>query len=211
VVVCPNGVDARRFVPGQDSALRDELVPAGRLAVGFHGRLRPWHGLELLGAALARLLEDGVGVHVVTVGNGDYAEVLSRSVPETHRTHVGWTPHDAVASYVGCFDALPLCYGESVYFSPLKLAEGMACGAVPVVPWSGDWCRFLEHGVNAMMYAAGDATGLARGLATLAGDPEQRRRLARAARITAGGMSWDSIAERVLAVARARRAARVRP
>ena len=204
VAICPNGVDADVFVPAQLSELRAELAPAGRTVIGFHGRLRPWHGLELLGEAAQMLLERGADLQVITLGAGDYEQTLAQFVPRDRHTHLAWVPHDDVARYVGCFDLLPLCYGSEVYFSPLKLAEGMACGAVPVVPPCGDWMRFLRHEHNALVYRAGDAAALGDAIERLATTPLLRDELSRASVATARSMSWTAIADEVLAVARER-------
>lgn len=204
VEVCPNGVDAQRFRPRADDGLRSELVPPGRVAVGFHGRLRPWHGFELLAGALARALRAGAPLHLVTAGVGDFAGALADRVPSAAHTHFDWVPHDEVARVVACFDVLPLAYPPDapLYFSPLKLAEGMAVGAVPVAPDAGDWCRLLEHRRNALLYPLGDERALADALGELARDAHLRARLGAAARETALGLSWRSVAERVLGLAR---------
>ncbi len=48
VYVEPNGVDGELFAPmDAHDPRRRELVPAGRYAIGFHGRLRPWHNFPV--------------------------------------------------------------------------------------------------------------------------------------------------------------------
>ncbi len=200
IEVCPNGVDADVFFPRPNSELRNSLIPKGRLVVGFHGRLRSWHGIEFLGHAIKQAIASGVPLHLLTVGRGDYEELLSPYIPRSHRTHVQWVPHDEVARYVGCFDVLPLCYQEPVYFSPLKLAEGMACGAVPVVPHGGDWERFLVQSDNALYYPAGSIENMAECFERLASAGGERNRLGASAIRTSATLSWDSIAERVMSV-----------
>jgi glycosyltransferase involved in cell wall biosynthesis len=201
IEVVPNAVDPARFEPRSgDDATRGRLVPAGRFAVGFHGRLRPWHGFELLVRAVERLLERGAPIHLVLVGRGDFAPLLSGRIPQDRVTAVDWVPHDEVGRYVASFDALPLTYPPELpcYFSPLKLREAMACGVVPIVPDLGDLARSVRHGVDGLVYRAGDCGGLAAAIERLVTDAAEKERLGGAARRTALEATWDDVAARVL-------------
>jgi glycosyltransferase involved in cell wall biosynthesis len=201
VFVCPNGVDAERFLPRRlGRSRREELVPAGRFALGFHGRLRPWHGFDRFVDVAAALLDRGVDVHVVAGGEGPFAAALDGRVPAERVSLVGWVDHDAVGEVVAAFDALPLTYdpGAPCYFSPLKLAEAMACEVVPVVPDLGDLPAAIADGETGLLYPAGDTEWLVAALAGLAADPARRERLGRAAREAATRQSWRSIASFVL-------------
>jgi len=139
VSILPNAVDPEVFQPLADERERDARVPRGRFVLGVHGRFRPWHNLAMAVRATRRLLEGGAPALLMVVGYGDGVEALAELPPEA-RLHLPWCSHEEVAGLVACFDALPLTYagGDGFYFSPLKLLEGMACGAVPVVPRLGD-------------------------------------------------------------------------
>ena len=204
VEVVPNAVDARRFHPrAPDDELRARLIPAGRLVLGFHGRLRPWHGFELLARAFAELARRGVAVHLLIVGEGDFDEHLGGIAPSSV-TRIEWVPHDEVHRYVACMDVLPLTYDDRTpcYFSPLKLAEAMACGAVPVVPRLGDLPHVVRDGRSGLVYAPGDVEALIDAIARLCDEPDLRRKLAADAVRQATEHSWEDIAGHVLALAR---------
>jgi glycosyltransferase involved in cell wall biosynthesis len=204
VQVHANAVDAQLFRPrAADDALRAELVPHGRLALGFHGRLRPWHGFDLLVRACQALEGRGVGFHLLLVGEGDFEAALRGCVSPQRVTRVGWVEHERVAAFVACFDVLPLTYAADApcYFSPLKLAEAMACGVVPVVPALGDLASAVRHGVDGLCYAPGDPAGLVASIAELAARPQLRAALAQRAVESARGRSWRSIAAWALAAA----------
>lgn len=204
VQVWPNGVDARRFVPrSSDDALRRELVPGVKFVVGFHGRLRPWHGFELLVEAVAELAADQEPVHLLVVGEGDFEASLEGRLDRRHWTAVGWQPHDQIPRYVAVFDALPLTYSanQPFYFSPLKMAEAMACGVVPVVPRLDALAEQVCEGREALVYAPGDVGELTAALRRLIDAPELRASLAHGARARALGMSWERIARNVMEVA----------
>jgi len=201
VEVHPNAVDTRRFRPLPRRALRAELgLPADALVVGFHGRLRPWHGFERIAAAVASLAAAGFEAHVLTVGEGEYAEALATHGLVERSTCMPWLPHAEVARVVAAFDVLPLGYAADApfYFSPLKLLEAMACGAVPLVPDLGELPALVEHGAAGAVYAAGSDAALGAGLARLARDAGLRERLGARAVEVAAGRSWEAIARAAL-------------
>lgn len=203
IAVRPNGVDTQRFQPlaeRERAALREELGLEDRFILGFHGRLRPWHNLELLGRAAARLIAIGVKAHVLTIGVGDFEELLGTHLAPNHRTSLGWRDRNQIARLVACFDVLPLTYAESqeFYFSPLKLLEGMGTGVVPVVPDLGDLSETVTHGRDGLVYTAGDENALVEQMRLLHDDHALRERLSAAGRVTATAHSWDDIARTVL-------------
>ncbi len=204
VLVRPNAVDATRFAPLTDrDGARRELSLERRFVLGFHGRLRPWHGFERIAVVAARLLADGVPVHVLTLGAGDFGGVLADRLPRTAFTCLPWTEHALVPRIVGCFDALALGYSAETacYFSPLKLLEAMAVGAVPVVPQVGDLSSIVRHAVNGLVYRPGDEEMLFTALESVALNPALRTRLARQALVSARAHSWKSLAYEVLGFA----------
>lgn len=201
VRVAPNGVDPGLFRPRSSlDPLRRELVPPGRFVLGFHGRLRPWHGFELLVEAARALHERGLAIHLMVVGEGEFESCLEGRLPPELWTTLGWQAPEEVARYVPLFDGLPLTYGPTApsYFSPLKLAEAMACGVVPVVPSGGAWCETIEDGRNGLIYPRGSLEDLVESLELLILDRGRRRRLAARARATVLDHSWDAIARGVL-------------
>lgn len=199
--VQPNAVDPATFRPrASGDPLRSELVPEGRVAIGFHGRLRPWHGFDRLVAAFARLVERDLPVHLLILGEGPFDEHLVGRVDPERITRLGWMPHEEAARVVACTDVLPLCYapGEPCYFSPLKLLEAMACAAVPVVPALGDLPSEVEHGVDGLVYEPSEPHALEQALARLVRDPALRAALGRAARARAQTRTWAGVAAELL-------------
>jgi glycosyltransferase involved in cell wall biosynthesis len=210
VLVRPNAVDTERFRPRRAA---DDAVAAGvaesDFVLGFHGRLRPWHGFPLLVEAAARLLRMGVPARLLLVGEGDFESALQRRLPSERVTRLGWTAHERLGPLVARFDVLPLTYpaGAPCWFSPLKLLEAMAAGAVPVVPELGDLPRLVRHERNGLLYAPGHLDALVGALRDLHAQPERRASLSAAARRTAQRRSWVALAREVLALAAPRRQA----
>lgn len=193
VLVRANAVDSARFVPRPRPA-------DGPLVLGFHGRLRPWHGFERLVDCVGILLARGVDVRLDVVGEGDFDTLVTgRLPPGCVRLH-GWTSHEQMPAHVARFDVLLLTYPPDApcYFSPLKLLEAMAVGAVPVVPALGDLPCVVRDGVDGLLYPADDLVAAVERVAALAADPRLRRRLSENAVATARRRSWTSLAREVL-------------
>ncbi len=200
VVVRPNAVDAERFLPLAGTERSIPGVPDDRVVLGWHGRLRPWHGFERLAALVGRLLHEGLPVHLLAVGAGDVAASLRDRVPSTHATTLGWRPQSEVARIVARFDLMALTYPPEApcYFSPLKLLEAMAVGAVPVVPDLGDLSSVVRHGHDGLVVTAGDDVALYDSVVRLVEDSDLRRRFGDAAIGTARRRSWRGLAAEIM-------------
>jgi glycosyltransferase involved in cell wall biosynthesis len=196
VEVFPNGIDRSQFnIAARDDSLLGTLVPENRFVIGFHGRLRPWHGFDMLVEIAAGLLERGRDIHLLIVGEGEFSEL--RRLPQDRFTRIGWKPHEEIPLYVAAFDALPLTYQPDMpcYFSPLKLREAMACGVVPLVPALGDLELAVEHERTGLVYTAGNEEQLLEQLELLVTAPEWCRELGHNASVDAAGHSWERIAQ----------------
>ncbi|MFT5051010.1 MAG: glycosyltransferase involved in cell wall biosynthesis [Chlamydiales bacterium] len=199
VCVFPNAVDSELFYPRSDDQVRDRFVPPDRFVLGMHGRLREWHNFAMLVRVTERLLAEGAPVFLLVAGYGDGIDQLER-LPADSYEHIPWCPHEEVASIVACFDALPMTYApqENFYFSPLKLAEAMACGVVPIVPDLGDLPDRVEHGVTGTVYPAGDEDALTDSLQWLLADMPRTRRIQAQAAAAAKDTTWLSLARQLL-------------
>lgn len=199
VGVFPNGIDTRRFNFGaRNNSIRQPDIPVGRFVIGFHGRLRPWHGFEMLVDVACGLLERGLDIHMLVVGEGEF-EALER-IPMDRQTRYTWQPHREIPRFVAAFDILPLTYQADLpcYFSPLKLMEAMACGVVPLVPDLGDLATVVRHGKTGLVYRAGDQDQLQDQMSSLIENKAMLETLGRQAADEAGRHSWTHIAEHVI-------------
>ena len=199
VEVFPNGVDNDRFKPSvRLHSVRDSLIPQGRLVIGFHGRLRPWHGFEMLTEVFQSLLDRNFDVHLLVVGEGDFSEL--QDLPEDRYTRVEWQPHQQIPRYVAAFDVLPLTYQADMpcYFSPLKLMEAMACAVVPLVPDIGDLPATVIHQDTGLVYQAGHKGQLQARIESLIEDKTLMIQLGQRAAEKARQHSWSHIADHVL-------------
>ncbi|GIW40274.1 MAG: glycosyl transferase [Candidatus Binatia bacterium] len=216
VRVLPNAADPDRFVPTLRSRKEgDEFV------VGFLGSLKPWHGLETLVPAFAKLSRLFGGYRLLVVGDGPMKGELRKGLATEgligKATFAGEVPHHEVPKYLAGMDAGLAPYPKipGFYFSPLKVFEYMGAGVPVVASRVGQLAEVLAHGRTALLHRPGSIDGMVRAIERLRSSPQLAHRLARNARSTlVRRFTWRRNAERVLAMferhlpARRRRAGR---
>ena len=204
VHVVPNGVESGRFRPATRWRRADDPV-----VVGFVGSLRPWHGLDGLVRAMALLAADGVPVRLLIVGKGPERERLQALAAELGvADRIEWTgavPEAEIPQQLGRMDIAVAPYPAlpDFYFSPLKLFEYMAAGLPLVTTAVGDLPQLVEDGHTGVLVPPDQPAALARAIASLAAEPERRRRLGAAARDRViERHSWRATAARIQKIAR---------
>jgi glycosyltransferase involved in cell wall biosynthesis len=200
VLLTPTGVDLDTFDGTADPApLRHQLGLGDRFVVGWVGSFRPFHALEQAVEAAASVR----GTTLVLVGDGPERPRIERLAAElgVRAVFTGTVPHDRLPSYVAAMDVgIVLAQaGEPFHYSPLKLAEYMAAGLPVIAPAIGQIPERLRDGVDALVVPPHDPTVMAEAMRRLRDDPEERRRLGKAARATAEATwSWDHQVRRVV-------------
>ena len=202
--VIPNGVDPNRF-PAARFAQRSASREDGSFTVGFLGTLKPWHGLDVLVDAFARLHARNPDCRLLIVGDGPErrrieATVEERKIGSAVRLTGALAP-DQVPEWLAEMDVGVAPYPDiaDFYFSPLKIYEYMAAALPVVASRVGDLDQVVQPEVTGLLCPAGDPAALAATLERLRGDASLRRRLGDAAR--AGVLSehsWDAVVARVL-------------
>ena len=192
VQVIPNGVDAERFRPDVQPAAPG---PPGGFTVGFVGSMKPWHGLEVLVEAFARLHTRAAVC----------ADLSARGLAEVVHCTGAVAPREVPGLLTSIDVAVaPYPHASDFYFSPLKVYEYMAAGRAVVASRVGQLETLIRHDVNGLLCPPGDAAALAGALERLRCEPALRARLGRAARATVlRTHTWDAIAARVLELAAA--------
>jgi len=208
VHIVPNGADAAFFELRHDAkATRSAIRLDGEFTVGFVGSLKPWHGVDLLLRAFARLTRVLSGARLLIVGTGPEEEKLQTLAVElgiAGAVHFrGAVEHREVAPLVGAMDVAvaPFRSMAGFYFSPIKLFEYMAAERCIVASRLGQIESVIAHGEDGLLVAPDDETALFEALESLAALPHVRRALGEGARTKARAhFTWGHAADAVLDV-----------
>jgi glycosyltransferase involved in cell wall biosynthesis len=172
------GLDLDRFVAGSSATFRQDLRVAPDVPlVGIVGRLVPVkdHATFLRAAALLR--QEIPNVEFAIVGDGelwDHLHDLSRELGLERVVHfTGWR-EDLDAVYAGLDVVVLTSRNEG---TPVSLIEAAAAGRPVVATNVGGVRTVVEDGASGLLYGAGDAAGLKRGIASIILDPELAGRL----------------------------------
>ena len=170
VSVIPNAVDIDSFEPGgaPDEALEARLGLSGCTVVGFIGSFYAYEGLDLLLAALPRLLAERPDVRLLLTGGGPQeaalkAQALRLGVADKV-VFTGRVPHQQVHRYYDLVDVL--CYPRhsmrlTELVTPLKPLEAMAQGRLLVASDVGGHRELIRHGETGVLFQPGNAQALA--------------------------------------------------
>lgn len=225
VHVVPNGVDVSRFHTAPSRAeCRRELGLDSAFVVGFSGSLKPWHGVDVLVAAFARLRKTEPGARLLIVGAGpteaELREQAQRLGVADAVVFTGAVQHDAIPKHLKAMDVAVAPYPaqENFYFSPLKVFEYMASGTCMIASRIGQITELVRDGENGLLCSPGDEEALCATIDRARQSANLRRDLADKARQTVETrFTWKHAARRVSAVAlavsrsRRRRMGAVRP
>jgi glycosyltransferase involved in cell wall biosynthesis len=199
VLELPNGWNPELFGPP-----RRGREPGGDFVVAFVGSLKPWHDLAALARSFRMLRGARPEARLLVIGDGPLAGTLRddlADLPEGTVRFTGAVPHAEVPALLAAADVAVAPYPASSddYFSPLKLEEYLAAGLPVVASAIGPVARRIVNGENGLLVPPGNAAELGEAMRQLAEDPDLRARLARGARESAAGRTWDDVAARALA------------
>ena len=167
-------------------------------------RLDPVKRHDVTIAAVARLVAEGRDVVLHLAGSGD--GTTTRHVRRLAVDH-GVADRVRLLGYVDA--SLPLAYADAkVLASDLEgfataVVEAMACGVVPVRTPTEGASDQITDGVDGLLFPIGDDAALADRLRFLMDNPDERRRMGKAAAETARAkFSAEVMAEKTIAVYR---------
>lgn len=197
-------------------------VPPNAQVIGHFGLLNHTKGVESLLRALRILLDRGLEVVLVQVG-----EEVGKSDPTNRANqarlrrmahelslgrHIVWTgylPPEELSRSLQALDCCLLPYNDGASYRRTTLLTALAHG-LPVVTTSSSQHQSalvkgeaelpsLRDGEHCRLVPPGDAALLAAATEELLSNPALRERLGRGATALAGQFSWDAIAQRTAA------------
>ena len=177
VLLIPNGVDCDRFDKTQDrGALQRYGIGRDTVVIGTVAALRPEKNLARLISAFARL-GGNFAPQLVIVGEGPEREKLELLAKESGvgaRVHFTGPVRRPEELY-GCFDIFVM--SSDTEQMPISLIEAMASELPVVATDVGDITKIVAPENRFLIEGCRDDDKLARGMLSLAADPELRQRL----------------------------------
>ncbi len=173
-------VDTTHFAPTYDdetARLRRELGLADRFVVLYHGLWHRWHGVEMLRAAVARLVEAGEPVALVLIGRAGEGAQHERLLGEIAYSDL--PPHIQMAD-VWCSGFTNLPRGDRSFSSTMIQALAMAR---PVITSpSPEKTHLLRDSETAFFVPPDDPDALAEAIRHCRLHPRLARRVGQAGR-----------------------------
>jgi glycosyltransferase involved in cell wall biosynthesis len=180
IVVIRNGVDVSLFSPGKT----EYMDGAGRspLRVGCVATLKRVKGHRVLLNATKRLIDDGLAVELILVGEGELKDALIREAGRLGiRDRVEFSGNvDDVPSVLSTFDLFVLPSLEEGL--PMSILEAMAAGVPVVATRVGGIPELIKNGKEGVLVEPGDAEELASAIENVLSSPELARSMAEEAR-----------------------------
>ena len=178
-----NGLD---FSPRPVAMEREEFFRAvglnadeNSVVVGIAARLNPVKDIPTLIRAFAKAHALRPELRLLIAGDGAQMEELKRLTAELGVTDTvcfaGWLTD--VDSFYHAIDVNTLTSLSETF--PYSLTEGARAGLPTIASRVGGVPYLIDHGVNGLLFEAGDVDALAGHMAALAADPGLRERLGR--------------------------------
>jgi phosphatidylinositol alpha-mannosyltransferase len=196
-VEIPNGVDVKSF----SSAPRLDGYPRAGKTVLFLGRFdEPRKGMEVLLAALPKIVERYDDLEVLIVGRGDEDELRAQAGRlAKHLRFLGQVDDAEKASALRSADVYcaPNTGGESF---GIVLVEAMAAGTPVVASDLDAFRRVLLDGTAGRLVPIDDAGALADGIVTTLGDDHARAAYVKTGSAAVRRYDWSVVAQQILRV-----------
>lgn len=171
IVFSDNGMPAHTTQPHTRSR-------ADRLRIGFLGTIAEWKGVHVLVDAMNRLADDEASLDVFGVLEyfPAYVEALRALATHPAIAFHGRYDNGSVSEILASIDVLvvPSLWYEN---SPITIHEAFMAGVPVVASNAGGMAEFVDHEMNGLHFAIGNADSLRAALRRLIDEPELLPRL----------------------------------
>tara|TARA_B110000503_G_scaffold34861_2_gene56911 strand:- start:35640 stop:36860 length:1221 start_codon:yes stop_codon:yes gene_type:complete len=182
ITIVPNAVDASRFQPvgERDSAIEERLQLAGKKVIAFIGSFYAYEGLDLLVAAMPRLLSARPDIRLLLVGGGQVTQDIKKQIAQLGLQDsiimTGRVPYEEIESYYSVTDVLVYPRKSmrlTDLVTPLKPLEAMAQKSLFLASDVGGHKELVRDGITGTLFKADDIDDLVKSLLDLL-DHEER-------------------------------------
>ncbi len=182
ITIVPNAVDASRFQPvgERDSAIEERLQLTGKKVIAFIGSFYAYEGLDLLVAAMPRLLSARPDIRLLLVGGGQVTQDIKKQIAQLGLQDTvimtGRVPYEEVESYYSVTDVLVYPRKSmrlTDLVTPLKPLEAMAQKSLFLASDVGGHKELVRDGITGTLFKADDIDDLVKSLLDLL-DHEER-------------------------------------
>ena len=209
IVVVPNGVDIRKFTPGEASPkLVDALGLRGKLVFGYIGTFFYYEGLDLLVEAFETLAGKFESLILMLVGDGELMpklkELASKSAYPDRIIFTGRIKNDLIVDYYKLFDLLVLPRRdarEANLVTPLKPLEIMSMAKPLVASDVGGHKEIVIDGLNGVLFPHEKVEALVKKCDALISDETKRLRLGEQSRVwVENNRDWNVLIDQYVSV-----------
>ncbi|MFT4517636.1 MAG: PEP-CTERM/exosortase A-associated glycosyltransferase [Halioglobus sp.] len=169
ITIVANAVDASRFQPvgARDQTIENDLGLVGKEVVAFIGSFYDYEGLDLLIAAMPKLLEARPKVKLLLVGGGQVVDAIKAQIQQLGLQDsvimTGRVPYEEVEGYYSVTDVLVYPRKSmrlTDLVTPLKPLEAMAQKSMFVASDVGGHKELVRDGVNGTLFEADNVDDL---------------------------------------------------
>ena len=183
------------------------LPDCRRLRIAYASLMMPYKGPQLLVHALIQLHRAGVDFEAEIAGDTTdqaFVDALAKAVADCGLSEkvkfIGYQGRKGLASLFARCNVLAF---PSQFDEPFGITqvEAMASGMIVVTSGRGGTREIVQHGINGLVFEAGNPDSLAQNLLSIAMDEEMRIKLQRNARARAIELSVTASVERLELIA----------
>ncbi|MDO6691877.1 glycosyltransferase, exosortase A system-associated [Aliiglaciecola sp. 3_MG-2023] len=170
ITVIPNAVNIEQFniITERNESLENQYQLKDKVVLGFLGSFYGYEGLDLIVAAMPKILQSIPNAVFLFVGGGPQEQNLKNQINQLglqkHVIMPGRVPHSEVDKYYSLVDLLvyprkPMRLTELV--TPLKPLEAMAQGKLVLASDVGGHKELIEDGKTGWLFDSGNIDQLA--------------------------------------------------
>ena len=176
VLITPNAIHSSFGNQADGTSIREKLDLGSDMVIGFVGSIFPYHGVDVLIDAFAKLEVNEK--KLLIVGDGEILPELKKAAADrniSNKVHfTGSVPHREVPSYIDAMD-ITVAATHTWYGSPIKIFEYGAMGKAVIAPDNDPINDVMTHLEDGILIAQKE--DLATALKSLFEDSELRNRL----------------------------------